>query len=148
MCLLSSLAIFFIVCPIHVMKGFTHRQRFSLQLRFIKTRIGRTIKKWLAMKWGPSRVSLMWVACLFRASLSCLFVFSARREGLCLKFFFLVKANRFDMLRRKLTLGSEGWFPCTVEKKRFCRKFLPHRRVLALLLPTVPGWCGSSSQSL
>ena len=70
---------FFIVCPIHVMKGFTHRQRFNLQLRFIKTRIGRTLKKWLATKWGPSRVSLMWVACLFRASLSCLFVFSARR---------------------------------------------------------------------
>ena len=30
---------FFIVCPIHVMKGFTHRQRFNLQLRFIKTRM-------------------------------------------------------------------------------------------------------------
>ena len=30
---------YFIVCPIHIMKGFTHRQRFNLQLRFIKTRI-------------------------------------------------------------------------------------------------------------
>jgi len=41
---------YFIVCPIHVMKGFTHRQRFNLQPRFIKTRIGRTTKKWLATK--------------------------------------------------------------------------------------------------
>ena len=69
---------FFIVRPILVLMNLSWLNLCLCVKPFI-TWIGQTIKKWLATKGDPSRISLMWVACLFRASLSCLFVFSARR---------------------------------------------------------------------
>ena len=77
---ISSLAIFFIVRPILVLINLSCSWNLCLCVKPFITWIGQTIKKWLATKEDPSRVSLMWVSCLFRASLSCLFVFSARRN--------------------------------------------------------------------
>jgi len=70
---------FFNVPPILVLMNLSWRLNLCLCVKPFITWIRQTIKKWLATKEDPSRVSLMWVACLFRASLSCLFVFSARR---------------------------------------------------------------------